>query len=85
MDYILVTTVGWIVLELISNIGLKQSTFKVNLINEFILDINFIFKRMCVYIYISVRSSQNLRLASNLLRESIIYGVTYGSLYDAND
>jgi len=28
MDYILMTTIGWIVLELISNIGLKQSTFK---------------------------------------------------------
>lgn len=38
MDYIFILNVGWIVLEIISNINLKQSTFKV-MFNKYLVEL----------------------------------------------
>lgn len=48
MDYIFIMTIGWIVLELISNFFLKQSTFKVK---NYLKKINSLNSSIYIYIY----------------------------------
>lgn len=84
MDYVFISCISWIVLELAANVNLKQATFKVFRMeyrNSFSVPpqqrLSIIIHRFRLF---AARPSQNLRLAGGQLREFNIHGIPLGLL-----